>query len=527
MVDAPPKKTTLMLSALILALSALGSRVLGYFRDVIIAAKHGASEATDAYYAAFTLPDTLAYFLAGGALSIAFVPIYQRILNQEGRAQALRLFQNIATVGGAILVLGMMLAFVFTEPLVQALLPKFSPEQVQITADLSRILLPGPLFFFLGGLLGATEIAEKRFRSTALAPLVYNLCIILGGLLFSSTLGVSAFAWGALAGAILGPFGTNLYFARRHIRLRLHLDLKAPELRRYYIVALPLMLGVSLTTVDEWIGRYFASGLDAGSISWLNNARRLMLFPIALIGQAIGQAALPWLSQLASEGDDDGVFRELTHAMRSTGLLSASVATGLAALSLIAIAFVYGYGAYTDADVERTALILALLCAAIPAWSMQAVVARAFYARSHTWTPMLASSVAVALALPVYSAMTRSHGVYGIALATAVAMTLQLAILIGFHSLRYGRHLWLSALGSVLLGVLTSLPGAALAYLVVQRLWTLEASFLWTLSVAAIAGFTWLLIALPLLIMLGGNAAKPVRERIERIGRKILRRRVQ
>lgn len=513
-----------MLSALIMALSSLGSRILGYFRDVLIAAKHGATEATDAYFAAFTLPDTLAYFLAGGALSIAFVPIYQRIFQQRGREAALTLFQNIATVGGVILVAGIGVAFVFTEQAVATLLPAFTPEQVQTTAALSRILLPGPLFFFLGGLLGATEIAHKRFRSTALAPLIYNACIIIVGAAFSSTLGVSAFAWGALLGAILGPFGINLYYARKNVRLIPHLNLRDPDLRHYYYVALPLMLGVSLTTVDEWIGRYFASGLDAGSISWLNNARRLMLFPIALTGQAIGQAALPWLSQLASDGDDDGVHRELTYATRSTGVLSSAVGVGLAALSTLAIAFVYGHGAYSATDVDRTGTLLAILCLAIPAWSMQAVVARAFYARSQTWTPMIASTIAVLAALPIYSTLTARSGIQGIALATGIAMTLQLATLLVFYSLRYQRHLWWTTLQSVLVGSAVSLPGAFAAWKIAQHFTSPEMSFLYTAGLSAAAGLVWVAFTLPLLLWFGGDAAQPIRARIQRLMKKILRR---
>lgn len=514
-------KTTLMLSALLMAVSAFASRILGYFRDVIIATKHGATGETDAYFAAFTLPDTLVYFLAGGALSIAFVPIYQRALIKDGRLAAQRLFRNIASVGGSILGVGVIIGFIFADAFVARLFPNFTPEQMETTTYLSRILLPGPIFFFLGGLIGATEIAEKRFRSTALAPLIYNLCIILSGLFLSNLLGVSAFAWGALVGSILGPFGTNLLYARKNLNYVPLIDLRSPELANYYYIALPLMVGVSLTTVDEWIGRYFASGLDAGSISWLNNARRLMLFPIALIGQAIGQAALPWLSQLASEGKEDDLFHELSKAVSSTGLLSSAVAAGLASLATIAVAFVYGYGAYTPKDVVETGALLALLCLAIPAWSMQAVVARAFYARSHTWSPMIASTLAVVIAVPIYSHFSARFGVDGIAMATGLAMSLQLGVLLVFHSFFYKRNLWWTSIRSVVLGLAASMPGAAIAYYLSTRVWTLESPWLATVGIAAGAGVIWLILSLPLLIVLGGEAAAPVQRRLLAVREKI------
>lgn len=509
--------STMTVAAIVLAASTIASRVLGYLRDVIIATTLGASAETDAYYAAFGLPDLLVYFLAGGALSIAFVPIFLRLRAEKGEKAAWALFGNIGSVGVCLFLVALFFAFIFTGEMVSLLVPEFDDAQHQLTVRLTRIILPSPIFFFLGGLLGATEIASRRFMSTALAPLVYNACIILGGLLFARWIGVEGFSWGVLAGSILGPFGTNLWFAREHIVVRPHIDLRDVELRRYFWVALPLMLGVSLTTVDEWLGRYFASGLLEGSISWLNNARRLMLFPIALLGQAIGQAALPFLSSLAQQGDEEGFHRSLSGTLASTALLSAAVATGLAALASVAAGLVYGYGAYTPTDVENTGLLLAAFCLAVPAWSMQAVAARGFYARSHTWLPMLASTVAVLLAFPLYKVLQESYGVVGLAVAAGVAITGQLLLLLAVYQLRYGNSLWATVFGFTLRGVIAAIPGSAAAWWLVSNFWSPEASFGTTLWVASVGSVVYGLVTLPLLLVLGGAAAGPVRVRIRQV----------
>lgn len=509
--------STMTVAAILLAASTIASRVLGYVRDVIIATTLGASAETDAYYAAFLLPDALVYFLAGGALSIAFVPIFIRLKEQKGETEAWMLFRNIGTVGTCLLAVGLLLCYSFTPELVRLYVPDFTEAQHALTVRLTRIILPAPIFFYLGGLLGATEVAGRRFQSTALAPLVYNGCIILGGLLLAPWIGVEGFSWGVLAGAVLGPFGTNYWFARKHVDLRPYINLQSSELRGYFIITLPLMLGVGLTTVDEWFGRYFASGFEPGSISWLNNARRLMLFPIALLGQAIGQAALPFLSKLAHSGDEDGFHASLRGTLASTALLSAAVATGLAALATVAVGLVYGYGAYSPRDVHQTGLLLAAFCLAVPAWSLQAVAARGFYARSETLTPMLASTLAVVISLPLYQFLTIRYGVVGLALAAGVAISGQLILVVMAYQWKYNASLWASIIPYTVRGILSALPGSVVAWLLVSTYWSSDANFGTTLWVSIVGSLAYAVCTIPLLLAFGGDAAHPVRARLSSV----------
>lgn len=508
-------------AAILLAVSTLGSRVLGYLRDVIIATTLGASAQTDAYYAAFGLPDLLVYFLAGGALSIAFVPIFLQLERNKGEEEAWRLFRNIGTTGALIFLIALVFAYLYTSPIIALLVPDFTPAQHELTVHLTRIILPCPVFFFLGGLLGATEVAARRFMSTAIAPLVYNGCIIVGGLAFARWIGVEGFSWGVLAGAILGPFGTNLWFARRRVNLRPYLRLSDQELHRYMWIALPLMLGVSLTTVDEWIGRYFASGLAEGSISWLNNARRLMLFPIALLGQAIGQAALPFLSSLAHDGDEDGFHASLSGTLSSTSLLSVAVALGLAALAPVATGLVYGYGAYTESDVAQTGALLAAFCLAIPAWSLQAVAARGFYARSQTWLPMIASTIAVIVALPLYWVLQSSFGVVGLALAAGAAITGQLGLLLVVYQWRFKRNLWSNILLDGGRGLVSALPGSFAGWWLVHHFWVPGSPFIRTFVIAVTGSMAYAVLTIPMLLWLGGDGAAPVRQRLIRLANRL------
>src|SRR3989304_6108650 len=224
--------------------SVLLSRILGYARDAVIAYQHGATPETDAYFVAFTIPDFLNYLLAGGALSLRVIPL---------------------------------------------IAPGFPPEQAAIAARLTRIVLPAQIFFYLGGLLMAVQYARKQFFVPALAPLVYNLGIILGGLLLGREHGMAGFAWGGLAGAFLGNFALQLYGARRGgLSFRPRLDFSDPGLKEFVRLSIPIILGFSLVVVEEWTTRVFVSFLLAGAITWLNNARRLMQVPVGIFGPGSG-----------------------------------------------------------------------------------------------------------------------------------------------------------------------------------------------------------------------------------------------
>lgn len=220
---APSPQTStarrLGLAAVLLAVSTLLSRLLGFGREVIISTQHGATGQTDAYYAAFTLPELMNYFLAGGTLSITFIPLFSSYIARGDEEGGWRLFSTVATTMGAALLVATVLAEVGAPWLVPLLLRgEQAPELLDLTIVMTRIVLPAQLFFYVAGLLNATLFAREVFWPSALAPLVYNGCIILGGVLLEPWMGIKGFAVGALAGAALGPLGLALYASRGALR---------------------------------------------------------------------------------------------------------------------------------------------------------------------------------------------------------------------------------------------------------------------------------------------------------------------
>jgi putative peptidoglycan lipid II flippase len=247
-------------ATLLLMTAVMLSRVIGYVREAYIAWAFGAGPQTDAYVAGFTIPDWLNYIVAGGTASITFVSIYTRFLAEKREEDAQKTFSVIITVMTAVLGVGVILAEIFTPEISRHLFKGFTQEQLELCVHLTRILLPAQIFFYVGGVVSAVLLSRRLFLFPAFGPLIYNVFIILGGIALSRRLGISSLAYGALLGSFLGPFLINAIGAARiGTGYKISFDVHNSAFREWVRLSIPLMLGVSLVSADDWILRYFAS----------------------------------------------------------------------------------------------------------------------------------------------------------------------------------------------------------------------------------------------------------------------------
>ena len=449
------------------------SRVIGYVREAYIAWAFGAGPQTDAYVAGFTIPDWLNYIVAGGTASITFVSIYTRFLAEKREEDAQKTFSVIITVMTAVLSAGIVLAEVFTPEISRHLFKGFTPEQLELCVHLTRILLPAQIFFYVGGVVSAVLLSKRLFLFPAFGPLIYNVFIILGGIALSRQLGIASLAYGALLGSFLGPFLINAIGAARiGTGYRVSFDVRNPAFREWVQLSIPLMLGVSLVTADDWILRYFASG-GVGDITRLNYAKRLFAVPIAVLGQATSQASLPFFARLFgekrmaefSETVNGSIYRIVATSLLFTSFMVAS------ALPLIDL--VYRRGHFLFSDSQQTAVYFFWFSLSLAFWSAQGLYSRAFYAAGNTLTPMIASSVITLASLPLYSALYHTFSTAGLAIASdlgIVANTLALAILLHRRKLVPADQLPWGELGKA--GVTAAVAGllsSQVAHLVMVR----------------------------------------------------------
>jgi putative peptidoglycan lipid II flippase len=404
--------TVLMMSAIML------SRVIGYIREAYIAWASGAGALTDAYNAGFTIPDWLNYILAGGTASITFISIYTRFIAEKKEEEAQKTFSVIITVMTSVLIVGVILAEIFAPQITRWWFDGFSPEQLQLCVYLTRILLPAQIFFYVGGVVSAVLLSRRLFLIPALGPLVYNTSIILGGVLFRHPLGISALAYGAVVGMFVGPFLINVIAAARvGTGYSISFDTRNPAFREWVRMSIPLMLGVSLVSADDWILRHFASS-GVGEITRLNYAKRLMAVPIAVLGQATSQASLPFFAHLYGEKRMQE-FAETVNASIYKIVAVALLATGfMMAAALPLIDLVYRRGQLHFRDSQEIAVYFFWFSVSLIFWSAQGLYARAFYAAGNTLTPMVASTVVTLASIPMYAALYRSHSVVGLVIAS-------------------------------------------------------------------------------------------------------------
>ncbi len=509
-------------AALLLAASVLLSRLLGFARDVVLAGLIGRNAHTDAYSAGFMLPDLLNHLLAGGALSVAFLPVYERIRRKRGTNAADRF---TATAFGTMAVIAAVLTavlFVWADPLVRWQFG-FPPEVHALTVRLTRIVLPAQICFVAGGVVRAALMADGHFRSQAAAPLLYNLGIIAGGIALAGATGVEGFAWGALGGAVVGALGSALWEARGRTPVGFRVAPADPDFRAYLLLAAPLALGASLLTVDEWYDRWFGARLGEGTIATLRYARQLMLIPVALVGQAVATAALPTLSRFVAEGRREELDALVNRSLQASLAIGLLLGAGLFALAGPAVAFVYVRGAFTPADAAPVAEALRVFAWAVPAWILQTLAVRPFYARGEMWRPMGLATVVSLGAIPAYAALGRSLGGTGLALAGTLSITASALVILGFARRWHGAPSLRALLGTALRALAAAAPAAWAAR------WAAEASAAragaGTLAAAlalAAGGLAFAAVALPLAWRLGDA---PTRDALAAVARRLRRRR--
>jgi putative peptidoglycan lipid II flippase len=427
----PSHQHTAFSATLLLISAVMLSRVIGYARDAYIAWAYGAGGATDAYVAAFTLPDFLNYIVAGGAASITFISIYTRFLAEKRDADAQKTFSIIITVMTAVMIVGTIVTEIFAPQFVRWFVKGFTPDKIELCVHLTRILLPAQIFFYVGGVVSAVLLSHRLFLFPAFGPLIYNVFIILGGVLGGRHFGIQSLAYGALIGSFAGPFLASVIGAVRiGTGYRPSFDISNPAFREWVKLSVPLMLGVSLVTADDWILRHYASS-GVGDITRLTFAKRLFAVPIAVLGQATGQASLPFFARLFNEKKlqefagtvNDSVYRVSAASVLATAWMM------VAAVPLIDL--VYRRGKFSFGDTQTSAVYFFWFSLSLVLWSAQGLYARAFYAAGDTLTPMVAVSVITVASLPVYSILFHTFGVVGLAWASDIGIGINLLALAG------------------------------------------------------------------------------------------------
>jgi len=506
-----PSSQSAFSATLLLMVSTFLSGVLGLVRTYYINRIFGASPETDAYNAAFQLPDMLAYFLVGSVVSISLVTILSRYRAQNDEAGADRALSIILNAMATVLLIGIVLAEIFAPYYTHIAFRGFDPHRAALCTTLTRLLLPAQFFFFFGGVIGSRLLVRKIFLYQAISPLIYNAGIILGAIFLHQRFGIYSLAIGVLVGVILGPATLNLFGALRDgLRYTPILNLRHPAFLEWLRLTFPLMIGVSLVTADKWILSYFASN-DVGGISLLTVAKTLFTAPMGILGQAAGAASLPFFSALYSQHrfDDfaNAVNRSVSRVIAASFLLGAwMIALANPIVNLLR-------GSFTPAETHATALYFTLFTLSIAFWAAQGIYARSFYAAGNTITPATAGWIVTLVSIPIYAFLFHTLGLKGLTIASDIGIVIQtvtLALLLNRRKLVRLSGLELRELSGALLAAVISFAGAAAAV----HLIPLGHGHIRNLLIIAAATLIWAALCVATLHLTGSKLLQQIRSRI-------------
>ena len=420
------------------------SRVLGFVRDVLIAAVLGTSAVADAFFVAFRVPNMFRRLFAEGAFDAAFIPLFAKRLHAEGPPAA-QAFASQALAGlTLVLVVFTVLAEIAMPWLMLLLAPGFASDAAKfdLAVMLARIALPYLVFMSLVALYNGVLNAFGRFAIAALAPTLLNVVLIIVLLALvafrsgQTTAGI-ALAWAITASGVLQVIVVSLAAARIGMRVPIERPHLTPDMRRLMTLSAPGVIAGGMAQLTMVISTIIAT-LQDRVVSWLYYVDRIFQLPLGVIGVAIGVVLLPDLSHKLRSGDHDAVLASENRALEFALLLTMPAAIALFIASGPIMCVLFERGAFTAADTQATAAMLSALALGLPAYVMIKVLHPSYFAREDTKTPRIYAGVAMASTVILSFVLFLAVGATGIAIASMLSGWINVGLLIATLKRRDG-----------------------------------------------------------------------------------------
>ncbi len=458
----------------VLGSATMLSRIAGMLRDMIMSRLFGAGLGTDAFFAAFQIPNMLRRFFAEGALTAAFVPTFSETLIHEGEDAARDLANVCFSVLTVVLSFVTLLGIVFSPSIVTVMFPPFMhvPGKFELTVLLNRIMFPYLFFVALVALCMGILNTVRHFFMPAISTVFLNISMIGSALILRPFFEapITALAVGVLLGGLIQLLLQSPVLWRVGYRIRFKLVFTDQRVRRIGLLMVPATLGVGVYYLNITVGNILASLLPEGSVSYLYYAQRLFEFPQGIFTVSVAQAVLPTMSRQAAASDVVGMKDSINYGIRLTLFVTIPALMGLLACSTPLMSLLFMGGAFSYQMAEQSAQALSCYALGLSCVALVRVLAPAFYALKDTKTPVLTAFVAFLVNLLASLWLMRSMLHAGLALASSLAATVNMLLLFWLLRRRIGllggRRIALSALKSFI----ASLPMSAVAYTLLHQL---------------------------------------------------------
>jgi putative peptidoglycan lipid II flippase len=450
-------------AGLIITGAFLASRILGWLRIVVLGNLFGSPDRIaelDAYYAAFRIPDLIFELVAAGAITSALIPVLSGLIEHGQRERAWRVASTVLNLMlAALLVLAVVLA-VFAPAIVPLLVPGFDESTTELTIELTRLMLISPIFLAAGSIVTAILQTQDRFAPTAVAPVVYNACIIGGALLLGPTLGIFGVALGVVIGAI-GLFAVQLPALRGRFTYTPKTDVSDEAARQTFWLMLPRAIGMGANQITFLVNTALASTVAVGAVVSYTVAFSVLQIPLGVIGLPLGIVLLPSMSRALANDDEAEFGAMVVRALRLLLWIMSFVAVvGIVTRDDI-VDLLFGWG-FDAGSLAATAGALGVFLFGLPANAMNVILARAFYSGKDTVTPVAVAIVSVGVNVTISILTVGTLGIQGLALGIALGAWFEATTL----TVLLRRKHPTVAVRSVLRGGAQSILGAVIAGLV-------------------------------------------------------------
>lgn len=502
-------------AAAIIALGNVASRILGLVRESVIAYLFGATGAVSIFRLAATLVQTLYDFLVGGMVSAALVPVFSEFAATD-RAELWRIASIVVNVLAIFLALAILLLEMFAPQVVFLLGSGYDATLQAQAVEMIRFILPAIFFLGMSGIVTGLLYSLKRFTFPAFTAAAFNLGIVLVAILLSPILGITGLILGIIIGSVL-QVALQLP-GLRDARYHFVISFSHPTLRRVLKLYVPVVAGLTISTIGVVVDRNLASHAGAQSLAWMQNATVLIQFPLGLVGTAISFAILPTLSRQTTISNSQlpiSNFQSPTSNYPTTQppsysatdfqstlafgiklvlLLILPSAVGLFVLARPIVALLFEHGAFLPSDTTQTALALQFYLIGLPFAAIDQPLVFAFYARKNTLLPNLVAFVAVGVYVVVALALIQSYGMIGLVIANSAQLTSHALLMLwftrtrlgGFHGTGLGKMIVKVIAASAAMGVLAYFVLGAVGFIALSVVSVIVPGFMAIIAYAAL-----------------------------------------
>jgi len=493
------EKKHIVRAAGVLGGATILSRVMGMVRDMVVSRLFGAGFATDAFFAAFQIPNMLRRFFAEGALTSAFVPIFSECYTRQGEAEARTLANTCFTLLTIVMALVTIAGILLSPQIVQLMFPGFAaePSKLELTVLLNRLMFPYIFFVSLVALCMGILNTLRHFFTPAISTVFLNVAMILCAAMLHSFFAVPivSLAVGVLAGGLLQLLLQLPVLWRKGFPIRLRFDFSHPAVRRIALLMGPSVFGVGVYYLNLTVGNILASLLPQGSVSYLYYAQRLFEFPQGVITVSVAQAVLPSMSRQAAAGEIEALKDSLRFGLRLLLFITIPAMAGLVVCATPIFSLLFMGGAFDYAKAEQCGRALVQYSFGLSCVAMVRVLAPAFYALKDTRTPVVAAfgSFIVNLVASLLLMRTMQHA--GLALASSISAGANMLLLFFLLRRRIGPFGGAAITVAAGRSLVAAIPACLAAALVLRQLdWSQSGAKLLKSGVLGLAVLTAILL---------------------------------